>query len=251
MSAERVLAEIEHLYNNYGVRQIIFYDDTFTIDVKRVKEICALITERKIDIRWTCFARVDCVDYETLVAMKNAGCEHIMYGVENFNEEVLKKVNKKINIEQVFQAVRLTKKAGITCRVSLMIGNPGETKAIIKQNMRMIHKLRPDYLQVLIFHPLPGAPLYDHFKNNNLITATNWSEFNFTKPLFIHETLSQKTIRNYYILMYLNFYLSPWFILSQLRKIFIKNERKRLIWGLKAFVTFVYKNMLLTAKIKK
>jgi anaerobic magnesium-protoporphyrin IX monomethyl ester cyclase len=248
MSPERVLEELTLLYEQYDIRQIIFYDDTFTINKVRVQKICNLIVEKKLDIRWTCFARVDCIDEDTLVHMKKAGCEHIMYGVENFDSEVLKNVHKNINEKQIFNAVNLTRKVGITCRVSLMIGNPGETKKTIWYNIKMINKLKPDYLQVLIFHPLPGAPIYNYFKENKLITAEKWSEFNFTKPIFIHENLSQKEIKKYYILMYVCFYLHPRFIGKQIKNIFIAKERKKLFWGLKAFMLFIIKNFLLLFK---
>ena len=60
--------------------------------------------------------------------MKKAGCEHIMYGVENFNKKVIELINKNIKTEDIFNAVSMTKEVGIKCRVSLMIGNPGESK---------------------------------------------------------------------------------------------------------------------------
>jgi len=250
MSPERVMKEIKLLYDKYDIRQIIFYDDNFTGNKKRVQEICQQIIEQNIEIQWTCFARADCVDYETLSIMKKAGCEHIMYGVENFNQDILQRINKHLKPQQIFDAFEATRKAGIPSRASMMIGNPGETKAIIRENIKMLKKLKPNYLQVLIFHPLPGAPLYNELKQQNRIIANKWDEYNFTKPIFLHENLSQKEIRKYYILMYVKFYLSFWFILSQVKNLFIKEERRRVFWGLKAFFSFIIKNLMLINKDK-
>ncbi|MGI6410238.1 MAG: B12-binding domain-containing radical SAM protein [Bacteroidales bacterium] len=250
MSAERVLYEIEFLYFKYGIKQIIFYDDNFTIDKNRVKKICESLINKKIKIKWTCFARVDTVNKEILSLMKKAGCEHIMYGVENFNKKVIELINKNIKTEDIFNAVSMTKEVGIKCRVSLMIGNPGESKKTIWENIKMINKLNPDYLQILIFHPLPGAPIYNYYKKNHLITAKSWEEYNFTKPIFLHETLSQKQIKKYYILMYLFFYLHPKFLIKQIINLFKKQERNNIIWGLKAFISFILKNFILIIKNK-
>jgi len=94
-SAERIFNEIQFLIKNYGIKQIQFYDDTFTVWKENVRKLCHLIIENKVDITWTCFARVDYVDSDLLFLMHRAGCHQIMFGVENVDEGVLKNINKK------------------------------------------------------------------------------------------------------------------------------------------------------------
>lgn len=243
-SPASIMEEIRLLYHTYDIRQIIFYDDTFTLDRMRIITLCNMMLSEQLKITWTCFARVDTVDEELLVLMKKAGCEHIMYGVENFNQEVLKAINKQISVDEVFHAVKITQKAGIECRISCMIGNPGESKATIRENIRMIRKLKPDYLQVLIFHPLPGAPIFKSMRKNNKILAQQWEEYNFTKPISIHETLTLKQIRWYYIYMYASFYFSPRFILRELLKLNRKEQWSKIYWGARALLSFFAKNIV-------
>ncbi len=109
-SAEKIFEEILYLKKNFGIREILFYDDTFTANRKNVLKLCELIIKNKIDITFTCFARVDFIDFEMLRQLKRAGCHQIMYGIESVDETVLRNINKKINIPQVKNAVTWTKK---------------------------------------------------------------------------------------------------------------------------------------------
>lgn len=247
-SPGHIMEELRLLYHQYGIRQIIFYDDTFTISRERIIRLCERIREELPGLVWTCFARVDTVDAELLKSMKTAGCEHVMYGVENFDTNVLQMIRKNISVDQVFSAVRATQAAGIECRVSLMIGNPGETKDTIKYNMKMIRKLKPDYLQVLIFHPLPGAPLYQEWREEGRITAERWEDFNFTRPVSEHPNLTPKQIRSYYLRMYAAFYLHPRFIFNELLKLNRKAQWSRIYWGGRALLSFFFKNLRLLMK---
>jgi anaerobic magnesium-protoporphyrin IX monomethyl ester cyclase len=92
---------------------------------------------------WTCFARVDTVDLPLLKKMKRAGCHQLMYGIENFDPEALRKMKKKIDVSQMKTAISMTRQAGMRCRIALIIGNPGDTKELISENLRQAKKLRP------------------------------------------------------------------------------------------------------------
>lgn len=70
------MSEIEECVN-LGIKDFLFYDDTFTVDRTRVVEICKLLIEKGLEIRWDIRARVDTVDDEVLAYLKKAGCEGI------------------------------------------------------------------------------------------------------------------------------------------------------------------------------
>jgi DNA processing protein len=92
-SPDYLIEEIKYLQKNYGIKEILFYDDTFTTFREKVKEFCSKIIQQKIDITWVCFSRVDTIDEDTLKLMKKAGCHQIMYGIESGSEEILKNIN--------------------------------------------------------------------------------------------------------------------------------------------------------------
>ena len=81
-SASNVVSEIENILS-LGIRDIIFFDENFTFDMKRVESICDEIIEKKLKVRWHCRSRADMkFTHATLKKMKNAGCRMIQLGIE-------------------------------------------------------------------------------------------------------------------------------------------------------------------------
>lgn len=240
-SAEKIFEEILYLIKNYGIRQILFYDDTFTVFRANVIRLCELIIKNKVDISWTCFARVDFVDFEMLKKMKQAGCHQIMYGVENIDETVLKNINKKTSIEQVINAAKWTKKSGIECRLAFMVGSPGDNKKIIEKNIRFVNKLNPDLLVVNITTPFPGTAMFNWAKEKNLILTYDWDDYTLAKPVMKLENLTTDQIKELYKLMYRRFYFRPTYITNRLFKIKSINDIKILLSGLTALLSFFKK----------
>ncbi|MEW6620525.1 MAG: radical SAM protein [bacterium] len=238
-SAVTIFNEIRYLINNYGIKQILFYDDTFTVFKKNIINLCDLLIKNKKVISWTCFARVDCIDFEMLKKMKKAGCHQIMYGVESIDENVLKNVNKKINPNQVINAVKWTKKAKIECRLAFMVGNPGDNEEIIRKNITFINKIEPDYLIVNITTPFPGTSMFEWAKNKNLILTYDWDDYNFGHPIMKLENLSVDEIKYLYKLMYRSFYFRPKYILKKLVCIRSFDDLKILLEGFGAVVSFM------------
>jgi radical SAM superfamily enzyme YgiQ (UPF0313 family) len=197
-----------------------------------------LLIERKLDVRWLCFARVDVVDEELLCKMKEAGCWQIMYGVENFNHGVLENIQKGIDVDQVFKAVSWTKKAGIECRICMMVGNPGDTEEIVNENIRLVKKLDPDLLVVNILTPFPGHDIFNWAKSKDLITSYNWDDYYGAQPLMKLDTLSPEDIKRLYVKMITSFYFRPKYILKKLIGIRSVLEVKLLMAGFLGIVGF-------------
>lgn len=240
--AETIFNEIKFLKRNFGIKQILFYDDTFTVFKKNVAELCYLLIKNKMNISWTCFARVDFIDKEQLRLMKRAGCHQILYGVENINTEVLKNIKKKINLQQVVKAVKWTKQIGIDCRVAFMIGNPGDNRKIIEENIAFVNKLNPDLLVVNITTPFPGTEMFKWAEERNLLLTYDWDDYNLSKPVMRLEDLDENQIKELYHLMYKKFYLRLNYILKKLFKMRSVDDFKILFDGFKALINFLEKS---------
>lgn len=132
-SAKNVVDEIELLVKNYQREWINFVDDIFTVNQKRVIELCKEILVRGLKIQWDCETRVDCVAPEMLEWMKKAGCQLISYGVESASPEVLSAINKKTTPQEIETAFKITRAVGIKTNLLLMAGNPEESEASINQ----------------------------------------------------------------------------------------------------------------------
>lgn len=220
LSPVKIIEHIEHLQKNYGIKEISFYDDTFTANPKNAAELCQLIIMKKIKITWSCFARVDCVTYELLLLMKEAGCHQIMYGFETVDENILKNINKGINLTQFQKAIDWTKAAKINIRGAFMLGNPGETIASMERTINYAKTIGIPFAIFNITTPYPGTAMYNEFASKNLLLHRNWELYNLAEPILKLDTVSDEAVKQFYYKAYRDFYLRPDFIL---RHIFAKH----------------------------
>lgn len=179
-SIERVLDEIEELHRNYGVQRFDIWDDTFIVDRKRVMAFVNGLHDRKLDVHWSCFGRINLIDEELLKVMKEAGCDDIFYGLESGSQFVLDKIDKKINLSDVCRVIELSLRY---MRVSahLIWGFPFETIEDLYRTFFMYNYLKGTMrIGLGQLWPLPTSPL--HYEYHNLL-AENTSQIEFYKIL--------------------------------------------------------------------
>jgi anaerobic magnesium-protoporphyrin IX monomethyl ester cyclase len=166
-SAKNVLDEIEDVLS-YGYEYVFFQDDCFTLNQKRVEEICNAILDRKIKIGWYCLSRVDAINQEMLSMMRQAGCKQIFFGIESGNNSVLKMMKKEFTIEQTRKAVELTAASEIKTGAFFILGYPGETDETILNTIQFATSLPLDYLSFTLPYPIPGTGLYKRIKDQQI-----------------------------------------------------------------------------------
>lgn len=169
-SPQRIIEEIEHLINNYGYKHFWFSDDTFTSNYKHTSELLDLMIERKLDISWSCLTRVNKTQKDLLEKMKKAKCKYISYGVESGDPDMLKKMDKRIELEEVKNALSLTKQVGIDTYTFFLIGYPGETLESVQKSFDLIKEVKPTGVSFAVVIPLPGTKLWDYLEKNNIIS---------------------------------------------------------------------------------
>jgi anaerobic magnesium-protoporphyrin IX monomethyl ester cyclase len=236
--AKSVVDEMEILVHHHGAREIRFWDDTFNLRPTRVLEICREIGERKLDVEWSCVARVGNMTEEVLRSMRRAGCWQIDYGIETGNPDVLKSINKGITMDLVRRAVRLSRKAGIRVRGFFMLGLPGETEETMQETISFAKSLP---LDVAVFHittPLPGTELFEQAKSRGEISPeVAWDKylmFSAEDLPYVTKGLTKELLRWYESLAYKEFYMRPGYILDQARRIRTREDIARYA---KAFFT--------------
>ncbi|MCP4349061.1 MAG: radical SAM protein [Desulfobacterales bacterium] len=197
-TAENVLEEIVWLYKDYNVRSLIFFDDLFFLDKNRAIEICKKIIEKNLDIRWVAEGRVNSVNQELLYWMKRAGCYRIDYGVESGSPRILKNINKKITVEQIRQAFKLTHEVGIKPDAYLMVGNPGETNETIDETIQLMGEIKPYFTNSGgISYILPNTELYEKAKQLGIVDDDYWLKSNDTIYYTGEHSLNElKTLKN-------------------------------------------------------
>jgi radical SAM superfamily enzyme YgiQ (UPF0313 family) len=175
-SAENIVEEIEYL-NRLGIFNIHMYADLFTVNRQHVFDLCNLLIEKGIKIKWTCNSRVDYVDEELLAKMGQAGCWLISWGIESANELILKRARKGYKKEQAFKALQWAHDAGIKNWGYFIIGLPGETEESIQETIVYSKQLPLDIALFHIAAPYPGTPFfYEVVENNWFRPGTKWEE---------------------------------------------------------------------------
>jgi len=160
-SVDNIIAEIQSVIDDYGIRNFYFIDDLFTINSRRLKKLTQRFVDEKLNILWQCLARVDKVTPDILEWMYKAGCRQIHYGIESGNQRLLDAIGKRITLPQVRQAVKWTRDAGIMSKGYFMLGLPGDTEETMEQTIQFASELDLDEAMFSLTTPFPGTRLWD------------------------------------------------------------------------------------------
>jgi len=163
-SIDNVMAEIDLLFNQFGVREIHFWDDLFTYKPQRVKELCrALIAADYPGLRLAIPAgiRADSDDEEMFVAMRQAGFYGLVMAVESGSQKVLDGLGKRIDLKKVPATARMLTRLGFKVGAFFMLGTPFDTRQTMEQTIDFAKRLKIHGAYFFITMPLPGTKLYD------------------------------------------------------------------------------------------
>lgn len=234
-SANYVIEMIKHLKSNYGIKSLVFYDDYFVADRRRLKEICLKMIEEKLNLEWVCSARVNAINEEMLSLMKQAGCFQIAYGVESGNQKILDLQQKGITLERVRSAIEMTHKAGIRTKGYFMIGHPTETEETIFETIDFAKSIPLDNFQATYFTPFPGSPAYDIADKYGEFEK-DWKKMNMWDIVFVPYGFSRNDLRRYLKMVHRKFYLRPRIIWSYIKLMRHPKYRRQLIREGLAFI---------------
>jgi len=147
-SGERIVEELKLLKKIGNIKFVWFFDEIFTLNRKRIIDVCNRLIEEKLNIKWLCDSRVDLVDEKLLKLMRSAGCIGISYGVESGSQRILNLMDKGITINQAKNALKWTRKVHIPIQLNLILGYIGENENSINETKNFIKTTLPEFLQV-------------------------------------------------------------------------------------------------------
>jgi len=189
-SPERMFAEIKHLVDNYGVREI--FDDAGTLFVgPPLKKFCNLMIESGYNKKVVlgCNMRLNALTQEYYDLMKEANFRFILYGMESGNQYTLDKLDKGLKVEEIEEGVKMAKKAGLEPHLTIMLGYPWETEQMAQNTISLAKKLFKkgyvDTMQATIVIPYPGTPLYKECieKEWLQVSDTDYESFDMRGPV--------------------------------------------------------------------
>jgi radical SAM superfamily enzyme YgiQ (UPF0313 family) len=228
-SAENIVSEIELLTSRYGVKEIAFVDDTFTIRPSRIYELFELAKSKGLSFPWTCMARINNVDEKLLSFMKDNGCWHISFGIESGDEQILREIRKNIDLQNVERVIDSCHRLGILTKGFFIIGHPLETIQTIDKTINLAKRLKLDDVVVTLNTPLPGSYQYEHAAEYGRLVETDWSKFNMWNPVFVPTGLTEQVLINKHREFYRKFYLRPRIIYRYFKSFFRPTGPKRLL----------------------
>lgn len=227
-SSDDIANECRYIQENFpGLKEIFFDDDTFNYQKARTIELCSKL--KPLKMTWSCTSRVT-TDYDTLKAMKEAGCRLLIVGYESGEQQILKNIKKGATIDMARRFTANCKKLGLVIHGDFIVGLPGETRESIRKSIDFAKELDVETIQVSIAHPFPGTEFYDHVKKNGLITIDNMTdEAGHQLPNYTYPGLDRGELVDWVERFYGEYYFRPKVALRLIGKAMFNNsERKRL-----------------------
>jgi radical SAM superfamily enzyme YgiQ (UPF0313 family) len=232
---ELVVDEMEMLVKDHGVREIVMFDETFTIGKKRMRKFSEEILRRNLKVKFNIRARVDTVDREVLELLKRAGLRSIHMGVEAGTDRVLKIMNKQITREQTERAFRIAREVGIETRGYFMVGYYDASPQDIEEMINFSASLGLDWASYSVATALPATDLYRIAQERGYVDGDFWRRYTINGggpiPQLETETFTAERLRQYRTKAYLNFYLRPDLIRRKLSKSEGREELMEMLGG--------------------
>ena len=222
-----IVAECKWALENFpGLKEIFFDDDTFNYKKERTIELCKEL--KKLNFTWSCTSRVT-TDYDTLKAMREAGCRLMIVGYESGDPQILKNIKKGATVQM---AERFTKDAhslGLTIHADFIVGLPGESRDSLRRTIDFAKKLDCETIQVSIAHPYPGTEFFDYVKKNDLITIDSMTDENGHQlPNIIYPGLNRGELVEWVERFYGEYYFRPKAAWRVVKKAIVNNDIPRL-----------------------
>ncbi|PWU09672.1 MAG: hopanoid biosynthesis associated radical SAM protein HpnJ [Terriglobia bacterium] len=228
-SIDDVASEVRYALEQFpNIKEIFFDDDTFNYRKERTIELCKKL--KPLNFTWSCTSRVT-TDYETLKAMKEAGCRLLIVGYESGEPQILKNIKKGATVEMAERFTANCHKLGLVIHGDFIIGLPGESPQTIRKTIEFAKRLDTETIQVSIAAPYPGTELYNYLNTKGLITigGSMSDESGHQLPNFSYPGLTHADLVEWVERFYGEYFFRPRVAWRIVRKaIFDSQERKRL-----------------------
>ncbi len=217
-SADNVLAEVDEVVQRYGAKEIRFFDDTFTINRKRLTAICDGMKTNHPHIPWTCLTKAESVDLEMLKMMRLSGCWQVLYGLESGDDRVLASLGKKNTVAMNRQAVKWARQAGLRVRADFIVGTPAETPESLQKTLDFAKDLDIDFAHFNKFVPFPGTDFYRQLiaQGHEFDFSGSSSTLDHDALLYVPPAISIDVYQRFLDRSYKEFFLRPGYLIKRL-----------------------------------
>jgi anaerobic magnesium-protoporphyrin IX monomethyl ester cyclase len=221
-SPERLFAEVKHVVDNYGVKEIFDDAGTFMIG-KPLRDFCQMMIDSGYNkkVVFGCNMRLNAVKQADYDIMGKANFRFILYGMESGNQKTLDKLDKGVKVEQIKEGVRMAKKGGLDPHLTIMLGYPWEDYADAERTINLAKECFDagyvDTLQATITIPYPGTPLWKECREKGWLLTEDYEDYDMRRPV-MKTGLTEEDILKLTQKLYSSF-LTPKFMLRKVTEI--------------------------------
>jgi len=188
-SLEQIKKDLREASHYENVKKVFLCDgDALIIPQPRLEEILKLINDNLPNIkRIGTYANAKSIlrkSVDELKKLRDLGLKIIYLGVETGNVELLQKIKKGVTYEQMVEAARRVKEAGITLSVTVLLGLGGIEKSIDHaiDTSKILSDMDPDYVGALTLMLVPETELYEDYLAGRFVLP---DQFGFIRELYL------------------------------------------------------------------
>jgi anaerobic magnesium-protoporphyrin IX monomethyl ester cyclase len=170
-----VVDEVEWLLQEYSPDMVWVSDDVFTIHHTWLRQYAAEMRRRGLHIPFECISRADRLNEEMMDILAELGCFRVWIGSESGSQRILDSMDRGVKLEQVQNAVELSRSRGIQSGMFLMWGYDGEEIEDIEATVRHVSKSQPDLFFTTVSYPIKGTPYYQKVQDQ-LVQLAPWGK---------------------------------------------------------------------------
>ncbi|MFZ6013777.1 MAG: B12-binding domain-containing radical SAM protein [Bacteroidota bacterium] len=172
-SPEKVVEELMLIQQQYQPDSLWFVDDVFTISHKWLEKFRNELNKQNLKIRYECITRADRMNEEVIGILKDTGCFRVWIGAESGSQKVIDLMDRRVDVEQVRDMIRLSKQHGIQAGTFIMLGYPGETEKDIEETIQHLKESNPDHFTITVAYPIKGTELFEEVEAQT--TQLDWN----------------------------------------------------------------------------
>jgi len=172
----KIVDEMQYVIDRFKAKEIYFDDSSFTASIKHAESVASAIIDRGLKVDWSCMADAR-IGFDTLKLLKDAGCSGLKFGVETADQELMGKINKNLDLDQVREFADNCRKLGLYTHGTFMFGLPYETKQSLERTLEFAFGLQCTTSQFSVATPFPGTEFFKMAQEHNWLVTTEWAKF--------------------------------------------------------------------------
>jgi radical SAM superfamily enzyme YgiQ (UPF0313 family) len=171
---DKVVEELVQIKQEYNPDSLWFVDDVFTISHKWLSAFRDELQKHNLLIPYECITRADRLNEEVILMLKETGCFRVWIGAESGSQKVIDLMDRRVDVNQVRDMIKLTRQHGIEAGTFIMLGYPGETEKDIEETIHHLKDSNPDHFTITVAYPIKGTELYQEIEAVQT-TKLDWS----------------------------------------------------------------------------